>query len=123
MNVITEEIKKTVVASDPEWEVHPHEVHHARRSGKKILMLDVRYEVEWEIAKIDGSTLIPLDTLSECLEELEPWRNERVVVFCRSGVRSLRAVAILRKAGFKSVHSMAGGIELWAELIDSAVRW
>jgi adenylyltransferase/sulfurtransferase len=123
MNVITEELEKPAVAIDAEWERHPHEVHHARRSGKKMLLLDVRHEVEWELANIDGAILIPLPVLPERLKELEPWRTEPVVVFCRSGVRSLQATALLRKAGFNTVHSLAGGIELWAELVDPSIRW
>ena len=123
MNVTTQELDNTNVAIDPDWELHPHEVHAARRAGKKLLLLDVRYQEEWDIANIDQSLLIPLDELPQRLLELEPWRNHRVVAFCRSGVRSLQAAAILREAGFKSVHSMAGGIVRWAEVVDPSIRW
>ncbi len=123
MNVTTEELENTNVAIDPDWELHPHEVHGSRRSGTKLLLLDVRQEVEWDIANIDHATRIPLDELPKRLIELTPWRNHRVVAFCRNGVRSLQAAAILREAGFKSVHSMAGGIVRWAEVVDPSVRW
>lgn len=123
MQPIQEEHKNRTRSIDPDWEVHPQEVHRARQDRESLLLLDVRHEVEWEIANISGATLIPLDTLSQRLAELESWRLKPVVVYCRSGVRSLRAAAMLREAGFTSVKSMAGGIELWADMIDPAVRW
>jgi len=123
MNLIDLERCKLPVDIDPEWEIHPRDVHSARQSGESVLLLDVRHEVEWEIANIPGATLIPLGALPQRLTELESWRFKSVVVYCRTGVRSLRAAESLRNAGFTSVKSMAGGIELWAEVIDPAVRW
>jgi adenylyltransferase/sulfurtransferase len=122
MDLINHKRCQLSVEIDPEWELHPRDVHRARQSGQAVLLLDVRHEVEWEISKIPGSTLIPLDALQQRLPELDSWRFKPVVVYCRSGMRSLRAAELLRSAGFTSVMSMAGGIELWAEVIDPAVR-
>jgi adenylyltransferase/sulfurtransferase len=108
---------------DSAWELYPHEVHQLRQSGVPLLLLDVRDEVEWEIATIAGAYFLPLDTLVQRQRELESWRSQHVVIYCRSGIRSLRALEILRQAGFESVHSMAGGIEAWAELVDPSIRW
>lgn len=115
--------EKKMLEADPEWELLPHQVHHLRQSAEPPLLLDVRHEVEWELGNISGALLIPLDELAQRLEELVHWRQKRVVVYCRSGVRSLRAAELLREKGFKSVHSMAGGILAWGEFIDPSVAW
>ncbi len=115
--------EKKVLKADPEWELLPHQVHQLRQSAQPLLLLDVRHEVEWELGKIDGAMLIPLDNLAQRLEELLHWRRKRVVVYCRSGVRSLRATELLRENGFEMVHSMAGGILAWGTLIDPSVAW
>lgn len=114
---------KPVVTADPAWELLPHHVHELRQSAEPLLLLDVRHEVEWELGKISGALLIPLDELAQRLEELVHWRRKRVVVYCRSGIRSLQAVELLRENGFEIVHSMAGGIVAWGELIDPSVAW
>ena len=123
MVITTAPTEKKILTADPEWELLPHQVHHLRQSAEPHLLLDVRHEVEWELGKIAGAMLIPLDELGQRLEELVHWRRERVVVYCRSGVRSLRATELLRENGFETVHSMAGGILAWGELIDPSVAW
>ena len=107
---------------NPEWEVHPLEVHQMKNSGSEILILDVRQQKEWDIARIDGAMLIPLDQLPARLTELESRRDKHIVVHCHHGARSLRAAAWLRQAGFAQVKSMAGGIEAWSLLVDQTVR-
>ncbi len=121
--MITPEKEKTILKADPAWELLPHQVHALCKSAQPPLLLDVRHEVEWELGKITGAVLIPLADLAQRLEELAPWRRKRVVVYCRSGVRSLRATELLRQQGFETVHSMAGGILAWGELIDPSVAW
>lgn len=74
-------------------------------------LLDVRTLEEFEQAHIPGSTLIPLDTLASRVDELP--QDETIVVYCRSGNRSLQAVNLLEQAGFESVHSMGEGINQW----------
>lgn len=123
MPMTAPQTEKKMLKADPEWELLPHQVHHLRQSAEPPLLLDVRHEVEWELGKIAGALLIPLDELAQRLEELGHWRHKRVVVYCRSGVRSLRAAELLREKGFKSVHSMAGGILAWGELVDPSVAW
>lgn len=109
------------ISIDPEWEVHPLDVHKLKKSGTEILILDVRQQKEWDIACIDGALLIPLDQLPRRFTELETWRDKRIVVHCHHGGRSLRAAALLRQAGFAQAGSMAGGIEAWSLLVDQDV--
>jgi molybdopterin/thiamine biosynthesis adenylyltransferase/rhodanese-related sulfurtransferase len=83
---------------------------------EKIQLIDVRERFEYEIARIDGSTLIPLGELGERLHEME--RDGQTIVHCHTGMRSARAVQLLRQAGFANVFNLTGGIDAWANEID-----
>jgi len=76
-----------------------------------VFMLDVRTPEEYQDGHIPGSTLIPVDQLSARYGELP--LDETIVVYCRSGNRSLDAVYFLETIGFKRVHSMDRGINNW----------
>ena len=78
------------------------------------LLIDCRRREEWEITRIDGALLIPLQELPELFDEQLAGRERaELVVYCRSGRRSLDFVASLRRCGFINARSMAGGILLW----------
>lgn len=79
-----------------------------------VFMLDVRTPEEYQAGHIPGATLIPLDQLSVRYGELP--LDETIVVYCRSGNRSLEAVYLLENAGFERVHSMDRGINSWIAL-------
>ena len=79
-------------------------------------LVDVREVGEWEIARIPGARLIPLGELPGRLAELDPRRP--IVTYCHRGVRSMRALEILRAAGFQDVRSLAGGIDAWARDVE-----
>ncbi len=81
-----------------------------------VFILDVRDPPEYEICRIPGSTLIPLGDLPARLQELEG--RDDVVVHCKSGVRSAKAVKILHDAGFKKARNLGGGILRWIDQID-----
>lgn len=76
-----------------------------------VYLLDVRTQEEWDEVHIPGTTLIPLDQLSNRLSELP--EGQEIVVVCRSGNRSQEGRNILRQAGFSHVSSMTGGIREW----------
>src|SRR5437667_8041879 len=80
-----------------------------------LFILDVREPHEYQICNIGGH-LIPLGDLPNRVHELDSSRE--IVAHCRSGVRSAKAVNFLRKAGFKKVHNLAGGIRAWADRVD-----
>jgi molybdopterin/thiamine biosynthesis adenylyltransferase/rhodanese-related sulfurtransferase len=84
-----------------------------------LTILDVREPFEYEIARIEGSKLIPLSELPDRLSELE--REELTIVHCHSGMRSARAVQFLQGAGFANVLNLEGGIERWSDEIDPSV--
>lgn len=76
-------------------------------------LLDVRTKGEYETAYITGSTLIPVQELERRINELEPHKEKTILVYCRSGRRSVKASKILLKAGFTDVVNLKGGINGW----------
>ena len=79
-------------------------------------ILDVREPQEYQICNIPGSTLIPLGDLPSRLHELEG-RGE-MIVHCKSGARSAKAVKLLREAGFAQASNLRGGILRWIDVVD-----
>jgi adenylyltransferase/sulfurtransferase len=80
-------------------------------AGTAPFILDVREPSEHAESRIDGSVLIPLGELPRRLQELDPARE--IVVHCKSGVRSARAVALLHEKGFALAVNLSGGITNW----------
>jgi sulfur-carrier protein adenylyltransferase/sulfurtransferase len=86
--------------------------------GDDLFVLDVREPHEYQICNIGGH-LIPLNDLSKRISELDS--SQEIVVHCKMGGRSAKAVDFLRQSGFSRVHNLAGGITAWAERIDPKV--
>ena len=87
--------------------------------GENIRVLDVREPHEAEICSIAGARLIPLATLPERLHEIDPAAT--IVVHCKSGARSARAVHLLRQAGLTRTYNLKGGILAWARDVDPSL--
>ena len=85
-------------------------------AGEPLFLLDVREPHEVQICRISPSTLIPLGEVGRRMSELDADRE--MVVYCRSGVRSGKAVRALRDAGFSKVVNLKGGILEWIDKID-----
>ncbi|MBT6795754.1 molybdopterin-synthase adenylyltransferase MoeB [bacterium] len=83
---------------------------------KNVTLLDVREYGEYEICKLDNSTLIPLGEITSRANELDS--ADDIIVYCHHGMRSLQAVRILKGMGFKKVKNLAGGIDAWAAAFD-----
>jgi adenylyltransferase/sulfurtransferase len=84
-----------------------------------LFLLDVREPQEYQICAMPRSTLIPLGDLPARLAELEGRRN--IVVHCKSGVRSAKAVKLLREAGFGDAVNLQGGILAWIDRVDPSL--
>jgi molybdopterin/thiamine biosynthesis adenylyltransferase/rhodanese-related sulfurtransferase len=97
-------------------EITPTELADRLRRGDDFDLIDVREPHEWEIARISGAQLIPLAALADALITLDGSRD--IVVHCKGGVRSAKAVRQLRAAGFTRIWSLAGGITRWSEDVD-----
>ncbi len=93
-------------------EITVDEFHELLENRKDIVILDVREPGEYEICRLEGSKLIPLNELHSRVNELDT--ADEIVVHCHHGVRSLRATTFLRNLGFKKVKSLKGGIDEWA---------
>jgi adenylyltransferase/sulfurtransferase len=100
-------------------EMSPHELRRWTEAGETFDLIDVREPFEYEIARIDGSKLIPLGEITERLDELE--RERPIVVHCHSGMRSAQAVRLLQQRGFTKVYNLEGGIDAWSDQIDPDV--
>jgi rhodanese-related sulfurtransferase len=87
---------------------------------KRARFIDVREPWEFETARIGGSVLISMgDVPSRAHQELDP--DERLVIVCHHGQRSLNVAVWLRNQGFEQAQSLQGGIEAWASEVDPAV--
>jgi molybdopterin/thiamine biosynthesis adenylyltransferase/rhodanese-related sulfurtransferase len=88
-------------------------------AGSAPVVLDVREPSEARICSLPGARLIPLGELPRRLDELD--RSVEIVVHCKSGARSARAVAVLREKGFTRATSLTGGILSWINEIDPSL--
>ncbi len=95
------------------------ELHEARTKNAPHFLLDVREPAEHAVGRIEGSKLIPLGELELRLDELP--RDQRILVHCKLGGRSAKAVGLLRQHGFTDTWNIAGGITAWAQEIDPSV--
>ena len=105
--------------SEAPREIAARELKARLDRGDDVDILDVRNPEEWIICHIDGATLIPLGELPARLRELDASRE--IVVHCKTGTRSAKAMAILAGAGFRHVTLLKGGITAWAREIDPAM--
>ena len=111
-----EESKASTSTKIPEIQVE--EFKRRLDAGENIYILDVREPHEYQICNIHGH-LIPLGDLPKRVHELDS--SLEIVVHCKSGARSAKAVDFLRQSGFKRVTNLTGGILAWADRIDSSL--
>jgi len=96
-------------------------VKQLRDAGQPLLLLDVRNPDEHATANIAGSTFIPMSELQARFAELEPHKQDHIVVHCHHGGRSMRVAQFLRQQGFAQVQNMDGGIDAWSLQVDPSV--
>lgn len=109
---------------DTPIEVTCHDVKQSLNAGEDFLLLDCREQHEFNIASIPDAVLLPMSQLISRVDELEKYRNSRIVVHCHHGGRSLRVAGWLREQGFPLSQSMAGGIDSWAvEIAPGMARY
>lgn len=107
-------VAATSVASP--FEITPEELKTRMEHGDSLQILDVREPHEYEICRIPNSILIPLGQIPARMDELD--KNAEIVVLCKVGGRSAKAAEQMRKAGFKNVKNVVGGITRWAQRVD-----
>lgn len=97
-------------------EISPVQLAARIARGDDFDLIDVREPHEWDIARIPGARLIPLATLVNELSTLDSARD--IVVHCKMGGRSAKAVQQLQASGFRKVWNLAGGITRWSDEVD-----
>jgi adenylyltransferase/sulfurtransferase len=87
------------------------ELNEMRERGDDIYLVDVREPAEWEIVRIPDAVLVPKGELPSRLAELP--QDKPVVLYCKTGVRSAEALALLKSAGFSDAKHVQGGVTAW----------
>lgn len=90
-------------------------------SGERVQLLDVRERWEFELARIEGSTLAPMSELARETPEISPDRE--TVVICHHGVRSAHVIRLLQSAGFEGLSNLEGGLDAYAEVDPEIPRY
>lgn len=103
----------------PEFEITAGELAALRAAGKDPVVIDVREPHEREIGFIPDSTLIPVGDVPARMHELNS--ADEIVLYCRTGVRSARALETLRSAGFAKLKNLTGGIHAWSDEVDPSI--
>ena len=99
------------------YELSPQEFKAAMDQDPSAVLVDVRESFEWDICKIDGAQLLPLSSFEPATSGLN--QEDSIYLYCYKGKRSMRALKELKKSGFKKLKNLSGGIDLWAEEVDS----
>ncbi len=99
----------------------PAELKARLDRGDRLTLVDVREPFEWEIGNLapQGARLIPLGELAERFGEIAP--GEEIVLHCRSGGRSAKALEFLRGRGYERLHNLVGGILRWSDEVDPSI--
>lgn len=93
------------------------ELKRRKDAGEELHILDVREPHEYAEANM-GALLIPLgQVMSGQIDAIEDWKDQEVIVHCRSGARSATACAVLEQMGFKNTKNLTGGMLAWQALL------
>jgi adenylyltransferase/sulfurtransferase len=105
--------------ADAKWNITALHLSKRLKRGDKIRLIDVREPHELDISHIAGAENLPLGLLAARLGELDS--AQEIVLFCKSGTRSARALELLMSAGFQKVKNLRGGINAWASDVDRSM--
>jgi molybdopterin/thiamine biosynthesis adenylyltransferase/rhodanese-related sulfurtransferase/molybdopterin converting factor small subunit len=106
----------------PELETNVDDLHARVQGHEPPYILDVREPQEFQICRIPGSTLIPLGELPARVAEVRAAAgNREIVVHCKGGTRSAKAVHLLREQGFDRIKNLKGGILAWIDRVDPSL--
>ena len=99
--------------------ISPKELKARLDKGDKLVLMDVREDWEYSLAKLEGSILIPLGTLPQSQAQLN--RDSEIIAICHHGMRSADATNFLLQQGFQNVKNLVGGIDAWSTQIDGTI--
>ncbi len=103
-------------------EITPLELKKRLDQGERLIVLDIREPHELKISVLPDILHIPMGELTDRIEELEPKKAEEIVVVCRAGNRSSVIAEFLTESGFERVYNLTGGMNLWAETVDTSFQ-
>ena len=103
-------------SSGKNWDISAIDLDARLRSGEKLRLIDVREPHELAISSLPGEENFPLGQLASRLAELDS--SQELILFCKSGSRTTRALELLVSAGFRKVKNLQGGINAWAREVD-----
>ena len=101
------------------YTIPPNQLKDMMDRGTPFVLLDVREEWEYRMVHLEGAIWIPFGELPRRCSEITP--QVEVIVYCHWGMRSLDAAFLLQQLGFKSAKSLMGGIDRWAQEIDTQI--
>jgi rhodanese-related sulfurtransferase len=103
--------------------ISPARLAEKLKNGEKINLIDVREPVEYEIARIEAATLLPLSRFREWIDDLIAGldRENETIVMCHHGVRSAHLCDFLAQNNVEKVFNLEGGIDAWSAEIDQNV--
>jgi rhodanese-related sulfurtransferase len=101
--------------------ITPRALKSRLNAGERPVLLDVREPWEFELARIEGSVLIPMSQLEGRFTELDP--DAETVVICHHGNRSSYVAMALQQAGFESVLNLEGGLDAYSSVDESVPRY
>ncbi len=101
------------------WDITASELSDRLAQGNGLRLIDVREPHELAISALEGADLIPLGQLASRMHELDS--AQEIVLFCKMGSRSTRALEVLASAGFRKVKNLKGGINAWAKEVDPSL--
>lgn len=106
-------------SAGPEWDITASELDERLRRGETLCLVDVREPHELAISSLPGARVIPLGQLAARISELDP--SQEIVLFCKAGIRSKRALELMAGAGFHKLKNLKGGINAWAREVDPSL--
>lgn len=105
------------------FELSPKEAQERLSGSDKVFLIDVRQPEEYQLARIEGAELIPMDSIPSRLRHLEELASQApLIVYCHHGIRSARVVSWLRSEGVAACQNLAGGIDRWSLEVDPSIR-
>ncbi len=99
--------------------ITPSRLSERMRDEEPPLVIDVREPEEYELARVEGTRLLPLSIFNEWAPSLD--RERETVFMCHHGIRSAQVCAFLSRQGFEKIHNLAGGIDRWSADVDPTV--
>jgi rhodanese-related sulfurtransferase len=99
--------------------ITPSQLSERMRGEEPPLVIDVREPEEYELARVEGTRLLPLSLFNEWATSLD--RERETVFMCHHGMRSAQVCAWLSRQGFEKLHNLSGGIDRWTADVDPTV--